>query len=92
MTKKKIRLRYFDPKTIWGQGREKTAKIIAKYQRSQGCPAKVSLAPNGETWCVESKTVPWTERFAFNEAHDCPYGTYLLEPYDEYKLLVCKPL
>ena len=60
---------------------------------SQGCPAKVSLAPNKETWCVDSKTVPdWTVKFAFNEAHNCPSNTYLLEPYDEYKLLVVKPL
>jgi hypothetical protein len=47
------------------------------------------IAANKESWVVESKhKKDWTVDYAVNEANNDPNQRYVLEPYDEYKLLV----
>ena len=63
---------------------EKVAKKIANE-----VGGKCYAAPNNESWVVESKhKKDWTVAYAFNEANNDPNQKYVLEPYDDYKLMV----
>ena len=70
---------------------EKVAKKIAnevggKYYPASRFPID---CPDNESWVVESKhKKDWTVAYAFNEANNDPNQKYVLEPYDDYKLIV----